>query len=1555
MPLDFPHLVSRPNLGNPQEDLDPISSLHRSGRPRTYDSAVPISLPTQLRPSMPLSVSGLFENRPDPSQLRHELTALARDPHSGLSDEERTSAWLAILNLVERPSDFEEARLALFGLLQRREPSPAQTSEFLASYAQILSQRLHAVPDPVFQRALRNRASELAGYWQAWNSDLPGSTPAERSLRLSSQVRLSVFLSQAEVSVPDLENRTSFQDLQEFIQSIPSQGGERSEAFVQALQFFASQGHPEWVNVLHACLLQAVEALSGDSLLSFRIQVAGIYREARSVFEARQDLPSARALGDYAAGLWREVEAEAREAGGREERAFLNGPETVSAEDIIVRYARAMSGVESGNRELGLELLQNLALAQGTMAGQSLRAQLAQRMREGAQELSSSLRPQVSAERIERSRTITLAFLDSFVASQTPRRNELLPSARELLGLAGNLRFLLREDLPHYIQGLPAERRPESFQEALRGFASQSPEHQQRVSELTRVLNHIGGETPGSNGERASAHGPVWSLLSAINHLGEESDVREGFQAIERLLTQDVSYFGRSDQAGVIRGVTDLLMERTQDRSLRDRMRSFVARIPGEEETGGFLRQVFSMETAISLVSMYVTGGLAGIAQTGAQGFTRTLLSRFLMRGVSAQAARQVLELGFVTSEALEGLGSATLNANTLLGIRAASNLAGTVTNAYVFNRLNGGQDFSRTLADISMFQALHPLRGLFGASLLGSAGYSLLSSTAVSPMGAALRGQTPEFLEFLHMTMMGLGTESGVAMARVLGRTNIGRQVLEGLRQEWRQASERARRLGNGLMDRGAAELYRLFPQPLGLMMGVGGGGGGRGPRDPRSDPSSAHGSPHLERALGIEEQLGDENTVVRSDANLPPLSPELQRIHRDLRDLATSNRAIQDFARLSEADRRTLTLHIEKDLNNAIADVRIDAVLALRDIIPHLEPSERLPRVLRIEERLADENVYVRIHTALVLREMIPHLEPSERLALALRIEARLGDTDAEVRSSAVSALGEITPHLGASERLPWALRIEARLWDEDADVRSSAADAVFAIFSVLDTTDQATLLVRLQERNAEDCFSRCLSQFSDRFLLMAELEAKMNPDLPHYNPDPHFQQSVRSLMERLVPGSISERRQGGLPNGSLAVILSMGAAGLATFLGSDPAQAATHAMTQGSGDFWSTALGIGASSVVLGGVFRKMSDWIRGIRRVNDESPPEILSETPSPITLSEAIRLLGQGTMNSEQVESLLRYFRSIFQEGSRLRSRGGYHADFGLLLDALGQMASQQGLYRIENNPLSPFFQEVSQRLQSNDTEVRMPAEYFLSDMMASGNYELWRWIPGEFVEFLSSRIHPILMESDTEARRLYWGQSQRYYRILGKLEYHSEFTSQVQMRFLDGALQYSGLNDLDRTDIFFEMYDMALSDPSLLPEFHERINAWELRHVERGERNYGHSTSLPALLVSWILESVQASQGHSPRPVKADLAFLEGFTSARGRHCRLNCIEGSPFNRLYAHLIRRLTPAERLARINRLDWPLRSEPQLIEQIRQEAEADLAEANSPTPDLPRRGR
>jgi hypothetical protein len=100
-------------------------------------------------------------------------------------------------------------------------------------------------------------------------------------------------------------------------------------------------------------------------------------------------------------------------------------------------------------------------------------------------------------------------------------------------------------------------------------------------------------------------------------------------------------------------------------------------------------------------------------------------------------------------------------------------------------------------------------------------------------------------------------------------------------------------------------------------------------------------------------------------------------------------------------------------------------------------LEPDDRLTVAIKIEERLGDEDSEMRLFAIDALLQIIPHLRLQDRLARALKIEERLGDKNRAVSRSAINALKKIIPHLEPNDHLAQVLNIEERrLMEEQRD---------------------------------------------------------------------------------------------------------------------------------------------------------------------------------------------------------------------------------------------------------------------------------------------------------------------------------------------------------------------------------------------------------------------------------------------------------------------------------------------------------------------------------------
>jgi len=587
-------------------------------------------------------------------------------------------------------------------------------------------------------------------------------------------------------AVPDSHN-----DLSNFLLALPLQ--ERVTHLIESARFFAEHGKETESALLLRALWNDLENTPLEQRFTLIQQISNLRTSLSANLREsiRREPEEERALQDLVENLkqmaidaWRSVQNSANQRTGA-----VNGAPTC----LLSRYAQAMIEVEEGNEPEALRLLQSLLRDSEQTPLESEQDRrivvLARLMIRGS-----------ASQHFESVALILEQVLEARQAGAVEmNRLERFREKTELL----NILRAIRQFQHRHSEGSAAL----TFREAFAQFQN-DPHHQAEAQYFIEHISRLGGiETP----SLMLPQGALWDFLVAADGNLQSQEGRQAFeQAIRNFTRFDADYFQNGEYQQALHTAIEILRSRSSTEEIWH-LNALPGWVAGNEETGAFVRRLFSWETGLALTGMILAGAAGGMAQ----GWVIQMLEQGYM-------GETMMFEGF---EALQWARMGISINNTVRAAQFVPQFFGAFGNIGGFwfgsgtwdtaFHTGGFNDIRATAVDIGPMGILLAPFATWGAipRCLISSLVMPLTGTARHYLNLTHEGETLEHtwnvFEFLHGMAIGLGSE---AVSHFNAHARGGSPEHQTLRQQ-REQTERIHRLVEQLS--GTSHLQDLPPTP--------------------------------------------------------------------------------------------------------------------------------------------------------------------------------------------------------------------------------------------------------------------------------------------------------------------------------------------------------------------------------------------------------------------------------------------------------------------------------------------------------------------------------------------------------------------------------------------------------------------------------------------------------------------------------------------------------------------------------------------------------------------
>jgi len=704
--------------------------------------------------------------------------------------QERTSLIVGLAQAVSTPQEAFNLLEAFLPATQLRdfEIHSETDLQVAQSYSAQLLNLWNRIEDGATRHQIANRLRDFFNQTRV----VRGNLSAEIFHTLQRNFLQNRILLETQAHTLSIEGiSNSHTELSNFLLALPLQ--ERVTHLIESARFFAEHGKETESALLLRALWNDLENTPLEQRFTLIQQISNLRTSLSANLREsiRREPEEERALQDLVENLkqmaidaWRSIQISANSSAASNQPCLLS------------RYAQAMIEVEEGNEPEALRLLQSLLR-------DSENTPLASEQDRRIVVLARMMIRGSASQHFESVALILEQVLEARQASAVDmNRLERFREKTELL----NILRAIRQFQHRHSEGNAAL----TFREAFAQFQN-DPHHQAEAQYFIEHISRLGGiEAP----SLMLPQGALWEFLVAADGNLQSQEGRQAFEhAIRNFTRFDADYFQTGEYQQALHTAIEILRSRSSAEELW-RLNALPGWVSGHEETGAFVRRLFSWETGLALTGMI----LAGAAGGAAQGF----IIQALEQGFTGEA---------MMIEGFEALQWARMGISINNTVRAAQFVpqffgafgniggfwfgSGTWDTAF---QTGGFNDIRATAVDIGPMGILLAPFATWGAipRCLISSLIMPLTGTARHYLNLTHEGETLEhtwnIFEFLHGVAIGIGSE---AVGHFNAHAQGGSPEHQSIRHQ-REQSERIHRLveqihpnPSPLSERGAGGIY--------------------------------------------------------------------------------------------------------------------------------------------------------------------------------------------------------------------------------------------------------------------------------------------------------------------------------------------------------------------------------------------------------------------------------------------------------------------------------------------------------------------------------------------------------------------------------------------------------------------------------------------------------------------------------------------------------------------------------------------------------------------------
>ncbi len=709
--------------------------------------------------------------------------------------QERMSLIVGLAQAVSTPQEAFNLLEAFLPATQLRgfEIHSETDLQVAQSYSAQLLNLWNRIEDGATRHSIANRLRDFFNQTRV----VRGNLSAENFHTLQRNFLQNRILLETQARALSIEGiSNSHTELSNFLLALPLQ--ERVTHLIESTRFFAEHGKETESALLLRALWNDLENTPLEQRFTLIQQISHLRTSLSANLREsiRREPEEERALQDLVENLkqmaidaWRSIQNSANSS------AASNRP------CLLSRYAQAMIEVEEGNEPEALRLLQSLLRDSEHTPLESEQDRrivvLARLMIRGS-----------ASQHFESVALILEQVLEARQAGAVEmNRLERFREKTELL----NILRAIRQFQHRHSEGTAAL----TFREAFTQFQS-DPHHQAEAQYFIEHISHLGGiETP----SLMLPQGALWDFLVAADGNLQSQEGRQAFeQAIRNFTRFDADYFQTGEYQQALHTAIEILRSRSSAEEIWH-LNTLPGWVAGNEETGAFVRRLFSWETGLALTGMILAGAAGGMAQ----GWVIQMLEQGYM-------GETMIFEGF---EALQWARMGISINNTVRAAQFVPQFFGAFGNIGGFwfgsgtwdtaFQTGGFNDIRATAVDIGPMGILLAPFATWGAipRCLISSLVMPLTGTARHYLNLTHEGETLEHtwnvFEFLHGMAIGLGSE---AVSHFNAHAQGGSPEHQSLHHQ-REQAERIHRLVEQLS--GTSHLQDLPPTPSFVRRGEG------------------------------------------------------------------------------------------------------------------------------------------------------------------------------------------------------------------------------------------------------------------------------------------------------------------------------------------------------------------------------------------------------------------------------------------------------------------------------------------------------------------------------------------------------------------------------------------------------------------------------------------------------------------------------------------------------------------------------------------------------------